>query len=88
MCPHFHYIQRIHSQGSYLGAPLIMLGWASLTEKVLRFRMQQVVARMNLSQSGLSFHALRRMGVTLAFANQVPMEAIRAHGSWASDAVW
>ena len=50
--------------------------------------MQQILVRMNMSQAGLSFHALRRTGMTLAFANQVPMEAIRAHGAWASDAVW
>ena len=59
-----------------------------MMEGMLRARMAQILVRMNLAQTGLSFHAFRRTGVTLAFANKVPMQAIRAHGAWASDAVW
>ena len=87
-CPHYHFVQRVRSQGYFPTAPLVMLAGAPMTDAMLRIRMREILVRMNLSQAGMSFHAFRRTGITLAFTKQVPVQAIRAHGAWASNAVW
>ena len=78
----------VRTQGGYAGALLIILAGALMTERALCVRMMVILSRMNLFHAGLSFHTLCRTGVTLAFANRVPVQTIRAHGAWASDAVW
>ena len=34
------------------------------------------------------FHTFRRSGASLVFSLNVPVQYIKAHGTWASDAVW
>jgi integrase len=36
----------------------------------------------------LTFHSFRHSGASLAFAFGVPLQAIQAHGTWASEALW
>ena len=68
--------------------PLIAWHGRALTERQLRERLGHIVERLGLSNRGLTFHALRRSGVTLAFQSNASMDSIRAHGAWASDAAW
>ena len=51
-------------------------------------RLATKLVRMKLSNAGLSVHAFRRTCITLELANKIPVEAIRAHGTWGSDAEW
>ena len=59
-----------------------------LTERQLRERLAHIVEMLGLSNRGLTFHALRRSGVTLAFQSNASMDSIQAHGAWASDSAW
>ena len=87
MCPVMAFLRRRHPTDTP-SSPLIAARQGPLTEKRLRERMALVLARMKLSNEGLTFHSFRRTGVTITFSNNVPLQAIRAHGAWASDAAW
>ena len=69
-------------------SPLLMWKSQVLTERDIRQRLQKIVTLMGLRTAGLSFHALRRSAVTLAFSNNVSMHHIKNHGAWRSEAVW
>ena len=43
---------------------------------------------MGLNSSEFGFHAFRRSGATYAFECNVPVENIKVHGHWKSDAVY
>ena len=87
MCPVMAFLRRRHPTDTP-SSPVIAARHGPLTERRLCERMALVLARMKLSNEGLTFHSFRRTGVTIAFSNNVPLQAIRAHGAWASDAVW
>ena len=38
-------------------------------------------------ETHLTFHAFRRGGASLLYANGVPIQDIKIHGTWASDAI-
>ena len=80
MCPVMAYLKRKHSAIGPTSIPL--------TERNLGMRMAVILTRMKLRNAGLTFHAFRRTGVTISFGQNVPLQAIRAHGAWASDTVW
>ena len=88
MCPVRLFELVLHTRPLLVGAPLLMRCGEGLTEGMLRNRMSLILGRMGLAKEGITFHAFRRTGVTMAFANQVPLQAIRARGAWGSDAVW
>jgi integrase len=58
-----------------------------ITQNHLRRSLKRLVASLSFSPH-LTFHAFRRSGASLAFASGVPFQAIQAHGTWASDALW
>ena len=43
---------------------------------------------LGLNAKEYGFHTFRRSGTSLAFNLSVPVQYIKAHGAWASDAVW
>ena len=53
---------------------------------------QQVLAEaltvLGLNAKEYGFHTFRRSGASLAFNLCIPVQYIKAHGTWASDAVW
>jgi integrase len=58
-----------------------------ITQAHLRRSLKRLLLLLGLSQS-LTFHSFRRSGASLAFASGVPFQAIQAHGTWASEALW
>ena len=43
---------------------------------------------MGLNAADFWFHTLRRSGASLAFSLRIPVQYIKAHCTWASDAVF
>ena len=54
----------------------------------LRSSFSRLVSHLNFPSRDFSLHSLRRGGATLAFQSGVPLEVIKSHGTWTSDAVW
>ena len=68
--------------------PLVPCNGRPVIESQLRERLAHIIRVLGLSHRGLTFHALRRSGVTLAFQSEASMDSIWAHGAWASDSAW
>ena len=58
-----------------------------LTDSVARKHLKEV-SKILKCASNLTFHAFRKAGATWAFQHGVPLEHIKTHGTWASDAVY
>jgi integrase len=58
-----------------------------ITQSDLRRALKKLISSLAL-HSSLSFHAFRRSGASLAYASGVSFDAIQAHGTWTSDALW
>ena len=59
-----------------------------LTAFKVRNVLAQAVRQMGLHPQEFGFHAFRRSGASLAFNENVPLEYIKVHGHWKSNAVW
>ena len=88
LCPVLAIEQTLATPPYAPSAPLVIKGNRPVTKRAIRQRLALINRHMGLDQSGLTFHALRRTGVTLLFGKDVPLSAIRSHGAWASDAIW
>ena len=77
----------LSSYHSHNNTPLIFIKGIPLTERKVHGRLEVILKKMGLRKCGFSFHAFRGMGATLAFGEEVPLQAIRAHGAWAPDAL-
>ena len=62
-------------------------GLVPLTDSVARRHLRQVSTIMQVIPH-FKFHDFRRAGSTWAFHFSVPLDEIKAHGTWASDCVW
>ena len=62
--------------------------WLPLTDYQLRKHLKGIMLKLNMSQAGITFHSFRRSGATFAFNANVPMQNIKSHGTWTSNAVW
>ena len=62
--------------------------WLPLTDSQLRMHLKGIMQKLNMSQAGITFHSVRRSGATFAFNANVPMQSIKYHCTWTSDAVW
>ena len=62
-------------------------GLVPLTDSVARKHLKQVSTLIGVSPH-FKFHDFRRAGSTWAFNFGVPLDHIKAHGTWASDCVW
>jgi integrase len=58
-----------------------------ITRSTIQNMLKEAIVRCNIQQN-ITFHCLRRSAASLAFASGVPIEQIKAHGTWASEAVW
>jgi integrase len=58
-----------------------------ISQSDLRRALKRLVSALGFS-SKLTFHSFRRSGASLAYASRVPFDAIQAHGTWVSDALW
>ena len=72
--PLFSYIQ--NDQPIPLGAPKA------------RYLLSEAICKCSLSPRDFGFHAFSRSGASLAFDLQVPLQNIKSHGYWRSEAVW
>ena len=70
--------------------PLFILprktGPTPLTDSVARKHLKTISSALALSPP-LTFHAFRKAGASWAFHNGVPLEFIKKHGTWKSDAI-
>ena len=62
--------------------------WVPLSDTRLRKQFSTILARLQLAQSNITFHSLRRSGATWAFNAKVPLQNIQSHGTWTLDCVW
>ena len=62
--------------------------WVPLTDTRLRKTLTSILHSLNLTNSNITFHSLRRSGATLAFNSSVPIQDIQSHGTWMSECVW
>jgi hypothetical protein len=58
-----------------------------VSQRYLKTSLKKLISMLGYN-SALSFHSLTRSGASLAFTSGVPFQAIQAHGTWASDALW
>ena len=72
--------------------PLFMIkistGKQHLTAHVARKVLKSLVIKMDLNPRDFGFHTFRRSGASWAFSRGVPLEKIKIHGHWHSEAVW
>ena len=59
-----------------------------LTASKARHLLLEAICKCGLSPKDFGFHAFRRSGASLAFDLQIPLENIKSHGYWRSEAVW
>ena len=88
LCPVKALLDILRCQPGIPNSPLVMWKSQVITQRQVRQRLDRIVTAMGRRASGVSFHALRRSAVTLAFGNNVSLHHIRAHRAWRSDAVW
>ena len=59
-----------------------------VTQTHIRSALATVLQHLQLPPDQFTFHAIRRLGATLAFNNNVQLQNIQVHGGWRSSAVW
>ena len=66
-------------------APLLQIlnhgNWVPLTDSRLRKKFTLLLKKLNLQNSKITFHSLRRSGATFAFNSKVPIQDIQSHGT-------
>ena len=68
-------------------APLFLTSSGPITQSQIRTHLNKILTLIQLNSQHFSFHTFRRSGATLAFNNNVDLQAIKRHGTWTSDAV-
>ena len=63
-------------------------GILPITCSQVRSILAKLVAKMGYESKDYGFHAFRRNGASFAFQHGVPLDLIKSHGHWKSDAVW
>ena len=59
-----------------------------ISQSQARQVLSELLASLGLDPRNYGFHTFRRSGASLAFSLNIPVQYIKAHGIWASDAVW
>ena len=62
--------------------------WVPLTDTKIRRHFNNILRKLNLHNSNITFHTFRRSGATFAFNSKVNIQEIMSHGTWTSDCVW
>ena len=63
-------------------------GFKMVTESRLRKTLSALNVKMGFPPSHFTFHTFRHSGATCAYNFHVPIQAIKTHGSWASNCIW
>ena len=91
LCPINALLNMLQKIPAHKNAPLFMLNKktvvTTLTDSVARKHLKQVSQILGLDPP-LTFHSFRKAGATWAFQHGVPLEHIKSHGTWVSDAVY
>ena len=61
--------------------------WVPLSDKEKRANLKNIMLKLNLPPSRVTFHSFRRSGTTFAFHNNVPLQASKSQGTWTSECV-
>ena len=92
LCPVAALQHLLHNTPHQPNSPLFQIKcyakWVPLTDTRLRKNFSTILNNLNLTQSKITFHSLRRSGATLAFNSSVPIQDIQSHGTWTSECVW
>ena len=59
-----------------------------ITQSQVRSTLAAILTHLNLPSKHYGFHTFRRSAASLAFQLNVPIQNIKSHGTWVSDAVW
>ena len=90
LCPITALTTMIHVFPGEPNDPLFLLhckhGLVPLTDSVARKHLKLLSQALEIAPP-LTFHAFRRTGASWAFHNGVPLEFIKKHGTWKSDAI-
>ena len=62
--------------------------WVPLTDTRLRKNLSKILNSLNLHHKNITFHSFRHSCATLDFNSNIPIQHIKSHGTWTSDAVW
>ena len=68
-------------------APLFLTPSGPITQSQIRAHLNKILTLIQLNPQHFSFHTFRRSGATLAFNNNVDLQAIKRHGTWTRDPV-
>ena len=63
-------------------------GFVPLTDSRIRKSLQIINKKLGFHSAHFTFHDFRRSGATFAFNAQIPIQAIKRHGTWSSNCVW
>ena len=63
-------------------------GWFLMTDTQVRRHFKMILAKLQLQDANLTFHALRRSRATYAFNANVALQDIQSHGTWTSECIW
>ena len=92
LCPVRALQSHIHTLRLQMSDPLFshrtQQGISPITCSQVRSTLAKLVSRMGYESKDYSFHAFRRSGASFAFQHGVPIDLIKSHGHWKSDAVW
>ena len=90
LCPIAALTNMIQAFPAEQNEPLFIIplkhGFAPLTDSVVRKHLKAVSVALHITPP-LTFHAFRKAGASWAFHNGVPLEFIKKHGTWKSDAI-
>ena len=53
----------------------------------IRLFLKKILTTLNIDPSIDSFHCFRPSGTTYAYTNNIPLQAIKSHGTWCSDSI-
>ena len=59
-----------------------------INQSQIRQALNAVLKSVGIFSKFYSFHTFRRSGAALAYTLDVPLDNIKNHGTWSSDAVW
>ena len=63
-------------------------GLVPLTDSRVRKTLKNINRKLGYNPAHFTFHDFRRSGATFAFNAQIPIQAIKRHGTWSSNCVW
>ena len=59
-----------------------------MTDTQVRHHFKLILAKLQLQDANLTFHAFRHSGATYTFNANVALQDIQSHGTWTSECVW